>query len=302
MRLSFWYCSRQQLIPNLMEFPPSIFSIASIISLKAFFQKGSFEKRYVNKVHLLWNLDKIYGVFWKAGLFMGNFLTLKVIKMPDNVLDNVLMWLLCFKRMFYPLHLWINDILTLINIFFVHFFSLLYELLISIFNKYCVRLYWSALLWLWYSLLWWLTILILKLFWVFVIIFVTFSFEILNILNQDDFFFQFPDDFIVKWLLFIKLFLSTVPDGPPKKVRVEALNSTTLRIRWQPPAEHRQHGVVRGYQVHYAQSNQNGDFLGEGQVYWVTLANMRVRKMKSALVDDIVCDVCGIDWSKSNLT
>lgn len=204
--------------------------------------------------------------------------------------------------MFYPLHLWINDILTLINIFFVHFFSLLYELLISIFNKYCVRLYWSALLWLWYSLLWWLTILILKLFWVFVIIFVTFSFEILNILNQDDFFFQFPDDFIVKWLLFIKLFLSTVPDGPPKKVRVEALNSTTLRIRWQPPAEHRQHGVVRGYQVHYAQSNQNGDFLGEGQVYWVTLANMRVRKMKSALVDDIVCDVCGIDCSKSNLT
>lgn len=81
-----------------MEFPPSIFSIASIISLKAFFQKGSFEKRYVNKVHLLWNLDKIYGVFWKAGLFMGNFLTLKVIKMPDNVLDNVLMWLLFQKN------------------------------------------------------------------------------------------------------------------------------------------------------------------------------------------------------------
>ncbi|XP_072021945.1 receptor-type tyrosine-protein phosphatase F-like isoform X2 [Amphiura filiformis] len=66
-----------------------------------------------------------------------------------------------------------------------------------------------------------------------------------------------------------------VPDGPPKKVRVEALNSTTLRIRWQPPAEHRQHGDIRGYQVHYSVSNQHGDYIGEGKVYWVTLANMR---------------------------
>ena len=36
-----------------MEFPQSIFSVDSIVSLKAFFQKGSFEKHYVNKVHLL---------------------------------------------------------------------------------------------------------------------------------------------------------------------------------------------------------------------------------------------------------
>uniref|UniRef100_A0A6Q2XG17 protein-tyrosine-phosphatase n=1 Tax=Esox lucius TaxID=8010 RepID=A0A6Q2XG17_ESOLU len=42
-----------------------------------------------------------------------------------------------------------------------------------------------------------------------------------------------------------------VPSGPPRGVETEAVNSSAIRVAWRAPAAERQHGQVRGYQVHY---------------------------------------------------
>uniref|UniRef100_A0A671NZ24 Receptor-type tyrosine-protein phosphatase S n=1 Tax=Sinocyclocheilus anshuiensis TaxID=1608454 RepID=A0A671NZ24_9TELE len=42
-----------------------------------------------------------------------------------------------------------------------------------------------------------------------------------------------------------------VPSGPPRKVEVEAVNSTSVKVLWRSPVPSRQHGQIRGYQVHY---------------------------------------------------
>ncbi|XP_072556107.1 receptor-type tyrosine-protein phosphatase S isoform X3 [Paramormyrops kingsleyae] len=42
-----------------------------------------------------------------------------------------------------------------------------------------------------------------------------------------------------------------VPGAPPRRVEVEALNSTALRVSWRSLPPGRQHGQIRGYQVHY---------------------------------------------------
>ncbi|NWX32886.1 PTPRD phosphatase, partial [Notiomystis cincta] len=42
-----------------------------------------------------------------------------------------------------------------------------------------------------------------------------------------------------------------VPSGPPRKVEVEAVNSTAVRVSWRSPVPNKQHGQIRGYQVHY---------------------------------------------------
>ncbi|XP_016108539.1 receptor-type tyrosine-protein phosphatase delta isoform X13 [Sinocyclocheilus grahami] len=43
----------------------------------------------------------------------------------------------------------------------------------------------------------------------------------------------------------------TLPSGPPRKVEVEAVNSTSVKVLWRSPVPSRQHGQIRGYQVHY---------------------------------------------------
>ncbi|XP_035385721.1 receptor-type tyrosine-protein phosphatase delta isoform X15 [Electrophorus electricus] len=42
-----------------------------------------------------------------------------------------------------------------------------------------------------------------------------------------------------------------VPSGPPRKVEVEAVNSSSVKVVWRSPVPNRQHGQIRGYQVHY---------------------------------------------------
>ncbi|XP_071800264.1 receptor-type tyrosine-protein phosphatase F-like isoform X1 [Asterias amurensis] len=66
-----------------------------------------------------------------------------------------------------------------------------------------------------------------------------------------------------------------VPDGPPRKVIVEALNSTTISVKWNPPSIDRQHGEIRGYQVHYQVVTVDEDPLGPIQVQWVSTADIR---------------------------
>ncbi|KAK5926599.1 hypothetical protein CgunFtcFv8_022157 [Champsocephalus gunnari] len=53
-----------------------------------------------------------------------------------------------------------------------------------------------------------------------------------------------------------------VPSGPPRGVEAETVNASAVRVKWRAPAAERQHGQVRGYQVHYVRMN-NGEPQGQ---------------------------------------
>uniref|UniRef100_A0A8C7GFX5 Receptor-type tyrosine-protein phosphatase S n=1 Tax=Oncorhynchus kisutch TaxID=8019 RepID=A0A8C7GFX5_ONCKI len=53
-----------------------------------------------------------------------------------------------------------------------------------------------------------------------------------------------------------------VPSGPPRKVEVEAVNSTSIKVIWRSPMPTKQHGQIRGYQVHYVRM-VNGEPMGQ---------------------------------------
>ncbi|XP_077598528.1 receptor-type tyrosine-protein phosphatase delta isoform X28 [Stigmatopora nigra] len=53
-----------------------------------------------------------------------------------------------------------------------------------------------------------------------------------------------------------------VPSGPPRKVEVEAVNSSSIKVIWRSPMPTKQHGQIRGYQVHYVRM-QNGEPMGQ---------------------------------------
>ncbi|XP_069048473.1 receptor-type tyrosine-protein phosphatase delta isoform X46 [Lepisosteus oculatus] len=54
----------------------------------------------------------------------------------------------------------------------------------------------------------------------------------------------------------------TLPSGPPRKVEVEAVNSTSIKVIWRAPVPNKQHGQIRGYQVHYVKM-VNGEPTGQ---------------------------------------
>nr|XP_057921597.1 receptor-type tyrosine-protein phosphatase delta-like isoform X2 [Doryrhamphus excisus] len=53
-----------------------------------------------------------------------------------------------------------------------------------------------------------------------------------------------------------------VPSGPPRKVEVEAVNSSSIKVIWRSPMPTKQHGQIRGYQVHYVRM-VNGEPTGQ---------------------------------------
>uniref|UniRef100_A0AAV2KSP8 Receptor-type tyrosine-protein phosphatase S n=1 Tax=Knipowitschia caucasica TaxID=637954 RepID=A0AAV2KSP8_KNICA len=53
-----------------------------------------------------------------------------------------------------------------------------------------------------------------------------------------------------------------VPSGPPRKVEVEAVNSSSIKVIWRSPTPTKQHGQIRGYQVHYVRM-VNGEPTGQ---------------------------------------
>ncbi|XP_038616588.1 receptor-type tyrosine-protein phosphatase F isoform X3 [Tachyglossus aculeatus] len=48
-----------------------------------------------------------------------------------------------------------------------------------------------------------------------------------------------------------------VPSAPPRKVEVESVNSTSIRVSWKVPLPNKQHGQIRGYQVTYVRLENN---------------------------------------------
>lgn len=63
-----------------------------------------------------------------------------------------------------------------------------------------------------------------------------------------------------------------VPSGPPRKVEVEAVNSTSVKVTWRSPVPNKQHGQIRGYQVHYVKM-ENGEPKGQPMLKDVMLAD-----------------------------
>uniref|UniRef100_A0AAX7UKV9 Receptor-type tyrosine-protein phosphatase F n=1 Tax=Astatotilapia calliptera TaxID=8154 RepID=A0AAX7UKV9_ASTCA len=61
-----------------------------------------------------------------------------------------------------------------------------------------------------------------------------------------------------------------VPGAPPRKVEVEAINSTAIRVTWKPPLQGKQHGQIRGYQVVFSRL-ENGEPRGQPNIMDVFL-------------------------------
>ncbi|XP_051983973.1 receptor-type tyrosine-protein phosphatase F-like isoform X4 [Xyrauchen texanus] len=62
----------------------------------------------------------------------------------------------------------------------------------------------------------------------------------------------------------------SMPGAPPRKVEVEAVNSTAIRVTWKPPLSGKQHGQIRGYQVIYSRL-ENGEPRGHPNIMDVAL-------------------------------
>ncbi|XP_075208714.1 receptor-type tyrosine-protein phosphatase S [Anomaloglossus baeobatrachus] len=63
-----------------------------------------------------------------------------------------------------------------------------------------------------------------------------------------------------------------VPSAPPRKVEAEVLNSTAIKVFWRSPIQNRQHGQIRGYQIHYVKM-ENGEAKGLPHIRDVMLAD-----------------------------
>ncbi|XP_053083608.1 receptor-type tyrosine-protein phosphatase F isoform X4 [Pangasianodon hypophthalmus] len=62
----------------------------------------------------------------------------------------------------------------------------------------------------------------------------------------------------------------SMPGAPPRKLEVEAINSTAIRVTWKPPLSGKQHGQIRGYQVIYSRL-ENGEPRGHPNIMDVAL-------------------------------
>lgn len=66
-----------------------------------------------------------------------------------------------------------------------------------------------------------------------------------------------------------------MPSAPPRKVEAEALNATAIRVLWRSPAPGRQHGQIRGYQVHYVRM-EGAEARGPPRIKDIMLADAQV--------------------------
>ncbi|XP_014651917.1 PREDICTED: receptor-type tyrosine-protein phosphatase F isoform X3 [Ceratotherium simum simum] len=78
-----------------------------------------------------------------------------------------------------------------------------------------------------------------------------------------------------------------VPSGPPRKVEVEPLNSTAVRVSWKLPVSSKQHGQIRGYQVTYVRL-ENGEPRGPPIIQDVMLAEAQWRPEESEDYETVI--------------
>ena len=58
--------------------------------------------------------------------------------------------------------------------------------------------------------------------------------------------------------------------GEPRRLRMQALNSTAINVQWRPPLENEQNGIIRGYQIFYSLFNENE---GSGKLLVLDISN-----------------------------
>ncbi|XP_060038056.1 receptor-type tyrosine-protein phosphatase S [Erinaceus europaeus] len=81
-----------------------------------------------------------------------------------------------------------------------------------------------------------------------------------------------------------------VPSAPPRKVEVEALNATAIRVLWRSPPPDRQHGQIRGYQVHLARIDGT-EARGPPSIRDVMLADAQWEKDDTAEYEMVITDL-----------
>jgi len=59
----------------------------------------------------------------------------------------------------------------------------------------------------------------------------------------------------------VNLFLPSSVPGEPKDVRASPVNSSSVLVTWQPPADEDRNGVIRGYQIYVQPKNTVCNFL-----------------------------------------
>lgn len=79
---------------------------------------------------------------------------------------------------------------------------------------------------------------------------------------------------------------SKVPGAPPRRVEVEVLNSTALKVMWRSLTPGKQNGQIRGYQVHYVRV-ENGESRGLPLIKDVMLADAQVCPSHTSFTDKI---------------
>ncbi|XP_062843560.1 receptor-type tyrosine-protein phosphatase F [Trichomycterus rosablanca] len=78
-----------------------------------------------------------------------------------------------------------------------------------------------------------------------------------------------------------------VPGAPPRKLEVEAVNSTAIRVTWKPPLSGKQHGQIRGYQVIYSRL-ENGEPRGQPSIMDVALPEAQWNSDESTEYETII--------------
>ncbi|KAM9461791.1 receptor-type tyrosine-protein phosphatase S isoform 3-T5 [Clarias gariepinus] len=78
-----------------------------------------------------------------------------------------------------------------------------------------------------------------------------------------------------------------VPGAPPRRVEVEVINSTALKVIWRSLLPGRQHGQIRGYQVHYVRV-ENGEARGLPLIKDVMLADAQWEKDDTAEYEMVI--------------
>lgn len=82
-------------------------------------------------------------------------------------------------------------------------------------------------------------------------------------------------------------FMLPVPGAPPRKVEVEAINSTALRVSWKPPLTLKHHGQIQGYQLVYTRLH-NGEPHGQPVIIDIALPDAEVLQQSFTKVQFLI--------------
>ncbi|XP_071984666.1 receptor-type tyrosine-protein phosphatase F isoform X1 [Engystomops pustulosus] len=78
-----------------------------------------------------------------------------------------------------------------------------------------------------------------------------------------------------------------VPSAPPRKVEVDSVNSTSVKVTWKSPIPTKQNGQIRGYQVTYVRL-EGGEPRGNPVIKDVMLAEAQWRPEESAEYEAVI--------------